>query len=64
MKIIGVVLVTLFTAAIMASAKAIVDVAVLQKENENVHALLINAREDRKVIHKDIKDILTILGRH
>ena len=48
----------------MASAKAIVDVAVLQKENENVHALLINAREDRKVIHKDIKDILTIFGRH
>ena len=58
MKIIALILIPLLLAAIGASAKAIVDVAVLQNDSANVHQLLLNAQSDRKVIKEDIKKIL------
>lgn len=57
-KIVGAIFVTLFCASIIASAKAIVDVAVLKEKNKNNHALLLEAKSERILIRGDIKDIL------
>lgn len=58
MKMITTILVTLFTAAIIASAKSIIDVEVIKAENINIKQHLIDAKSDRSIIKKDIKDIL------
>lgn len=40
--------------ALGASAKSIVDVAVLKAENENIKSLVLEIRQDIKEIHKTI----------
>ena len=49
---------TLFIAAIISSAKAIVDVQVLKAENINIKSMLNTAADDRKIIKADIKTLL------
>ena len=54
-KTIVAILVPLFVAAIIASAKAIVDVQVLKAENKTDRALLLEVRSDVKYILKKFK---------
>lgn len=58
MKILITVFSTLFVAAIIASAKAIVDVEVLKAENMNIKEHLVDAKADRKIIKANIVKIL------
>jgi len=58
MKILVGIFVSLFITAIVASGKAIVDVAVLQSESKNMHSLLLDTNKKIIIIQKDIKTIL------
>jgi len=58
MKLFGTIFAALFVAAILASAKAIVDVEVLKSENITNRQLLIEVKNEQKIIRKDIKSIL------
>ena len=58
MKLLKTIFATLFCAAIVTSAKAIIDVEVLKNENKNVRQLLNEAKDERKEIRQDIKNVL------
>ncbi len=55
-KILGVIFSTLFCSAIIASAKAIVDVRELKTENKNTEKTLNNMRNDIKDIRNYLLD--------
>ena len=57
-KILISIVATLCTAAIISSAKAIVDVQVLKAEHLSVKEMLHDAKEERNIISDDIKTIL------